>query len=132
MQPALNGHAALFQIIEFPEQCRQVHDDPVSDHAIHAGPQDAGRYEMEDRLFLTDDKRVTGVVPALETDHYLRPLGQKIDDLPLAFVTPLGTDDDYAPAHRSPVSREQRIEATAPWRCSPPRRCASANHPAGR
>jgi hypothetical protein len=40
---------------------------------------------------------VAGVVAALETHHALSVIGQPVDDLALAFITPLGPDDDVAP-----------------------------------
>ena len=40
-----------------------------------------------------------GVVPALEADDALRVFGQPVDDFSLAFVTPLGADDDDVLAH---------------------------------
>jgi hypothetical protein len=40
-------------------------------------------------------------VPALETHHGMRPIGQQIDDFPLAFVTPLGADHDDVLGHVS-------------------------------
>jgi hypothetical protein len=40
------------------------------------------------------DDRVTGVVPTLEADDEIGVLGQEVDDLSLALVAPLGTDND--------------------------------------
>jgi len=37
---------------------------------------------------------VAGVVPALEARHRRGTLGEQIDDLALAFIAPLGADDD--------------------------------------
>jgi hypothetical protein len=48
---------------------------------------------MEDPLLAVDDQRVAGVVAALEPDDHLCALGQQIDQLALAFVTPLRTDN---------------------------------------
>ncbi len=45
---------------------------------------------MTDKLFAVDDKGMPRVVSALEPDHDIRLFRQKIDDLALAFVPPLG------------------------------------------
>ena len=50
-------------------------------------------------LRAADDERVPGVVAALEAHDALRVLGQPVDDLALAFVAPLGADDDDVLAH---------------------------------
>src|SRR5258708_1904812 len=38
---------------------------------------------------------MAGIMPALETHHDVGLLGQPVDDLALALVTPLGSDDDH-------------------------------------
>ena len=40
--------------------------------------------------------RVAGVVAALEADDDVRPLGEQVGDLALAFVAPLGADENYS------------------------------------
>src|SRR5687767_5768025 len=57
------------------------------------------RDEAQDGLAPLDDQRVAGVVPALEADHRRHVVGQPVDDLALALVTPLGADDDYVARH---------------------------------
>src|SRR4030095_2499749 len=47
------------------------------------------------RLDAVDDQRVAGVVAALEAHDALRALRQPVDQLALAFVAPLGSDDDH-------------------------------------
>jgi hypothetical protein len=41
-----------------------------------------------------DDQGVTGVVSPLKAHHALGTLGQPVDQLALAFIAPLGADDD--------------------------------------
>ncbi len=55
---------------------------------------------MQHSLLATDDQGVAGVVTALKPHHGLRLLGQQIDNLSLALVTPLGADDDDTLAQR--------------------------------
>ncbi len=79
----------------------------------HAVADDAGGVVVEDacgnqvqrELAMRVVDGVTGIRPAGETDHHAGLLGQQVNDLALAFVTPLDSDD-YGYWHRtSPVSR---------------------------
>ena len=45
---------------------------------------------------------MAGIVSALETDHALRVIGQPVDHLALAFVTPLGADHHHVLSHAQP------------------------------
>ena len=50
----------------------------------------------QDELRITDDDRVAGVGTSLVANHELSPLGQHVDQLALALVAPLRTDDHHA------------------------------------
>ena len=50
---------------------------------------------MQHRLSALDHQRVAGIVATLKTHHCLRAIRQQVHDLALAFVAPLGTNDDY-------------------------------------
>ena len=63
--------------------------------ALGAGVQDARRDQMKDKLLAVHHQGVAGVVAALIPHHHLRLPGQEVDDLPLAFVTPLGAHHHY-------------------------------------
>ena len=54
---------------------------------------------MQNGLLTAHDEGVAGVVPALESPHDRCTIGQQIDNLTLAFVSPLQADDDDASAH---------------------------------
>jgi hypothetical protein len=69
---------------------RQHH--AVADVAGHVVAQDAGRNQVQHRLLARHDQGVAGIVAALEAHHALRAVGQPVDDLALAFITPLGAD----------------------------------------
>ena len=45
-------------------------------------------------LLVSDDHRVTGVVSALAADDDIGLIGKKIDDLSLAFISPLSPDQN--------------------------------------
>ena len=66
----------------------------VADQAQRVVAQDAGRDQVQDGLLAVDDQRVAGVVAALEAHDRADLLGQQVDDLALAFIAPLGTEND--------------------------------------
>ena len=76
---------------------RQHH--AVADEAAHLIAQDAGRDKGQHGLLATDDQRVPGIVAALEARHRGGALGQQVDHLALALITPLRTDDDDEFSH---------------------------------
>ena len=49
---------------------------------------------MKNILLVPNDDRMTGIVPSLITHRDIHTLGEDIDQFSLAFITPLGTDDD--------------------------------------
>src|SRR5262249_52513403 len=71
----------------------RIDDDAVADDAGHAGMQDAGRDEMQDELLALHVDRVACVVSALISRHDGEARGQQVDNLPLAFVAPLGAQN---------------------------------------
>ena len=54
---------------------------------------------MQHRFLSVDDKRMAGVMATLKPDHALGPFGEQIDQLPLAFVTPLRADHNDILSH---------------------------------
>jgi hypothetical protein len=48
---------------------------------------------MEDEFFFLQNDRVTGITPSLISNDHVRILGQQINDLPFAFISPLGSYD---------------------------------------
>ena len=66
---------------------------------MHAVAKNARRYQVQDGLLAVDYQRMAGVVATLEARHGRGTVGQQIDNLSLAFVTPLGADDDDVFSH---------------------------------
>ena len=95
--------ADRLQPLDLAEQVHRIDDDAVADVAGHAVAHDARRDQLQRRLDAVDHQRVAGVVAALEAHHRLRVVGQPVDDLALAFVAPLGADDDDVAAGRTGV-----------------------------
>ena len=67
---------------------------------------------MQDGFFTVDDQRVAGVVATLKPHDDVRTLGQPIDDLALALVTPLGTHN-YDVRHAKIPERKQKPRRNA-------------------
>ena len=85
--------SAALQRINFPHQHRRIDDHSVGDDARLSGVQNPGGNQVQDGPLASDDKGVAGVVPALKADHHLRVFGEKVDDLSLPLVAPLGSYD---------------------------------------
>ena len=71
---------------------------PITDRV----PRDDARRQQGQLVGLVaDDQRMAGIVPALEAHDDVGPVGEPIDDLALALVTPLGADDGDVRQNRS-------------------------------
>ena len=62
---------------------------------------------MQNRLFSLDDQGMTGVMPALETHHGVRTIGEQVYNLTFAFISPLGAYDYDILAHADSLSMIQ-------------------------
>ena len=124
--PFLRRHAALGEHAQlFAQRSRRQHH-PVPDQALHAVAHHTRGYEVQDGSLTPDDERVTGVVAALKPNDGRGPIGEPVDDLPLAFVAPLQAYDDYRASHPPPSESSGTGPHSAPWRSittqPPPRR----------
>ena len=82
-----------FERVDFLDQDFRIDDHAVADDAELVRVERAGRDQVEDGLLAVDHQRVAGVVAALEANDDIGVVSKQIDDLALALVTPLGTDD---------------------------------------
>jgi len=97
-EAAIHLHAVVTQSGNFFEKCNGIENYTVSDYAAASCAQHATRDQLQDKLFAVDDDCVAGIVAAGVASHDGKILRQDIDDLALAFVTPLGADDDRSSA----------------------------------
>src|SRR3546814_15058239 len=69
----------------------------IEHHAIadnrQRAPHDAGRQQAELVGVLADDKRMAGIMPALETDDDIGSLRKPVDNLSLSLVAPLRSEE---------------------------------------
>ena len=99
-QPLEHRNSLLHEHRGFLEQRLRRQHDAIADEALHAVAQDARGNQRQNGLAAADHQRVAGVVTALKARHRHRAFGQQVDDLALAFVTPLHADDDDEAAHQ--------------------------------
>ena len=102
-QALAHRHTLLFQLGDFPQQRIGRDHYAIADQALHVVTQDAGRDQVQHGLLTVDDQGMTGIVAALVTHDRSRLIGQQIDDLALALITPLGAQDHDILTH-NPLS----------------------------
>src|SRR5690606_3492299 len=94
LQPRAHVHAGGLQLLDLLAQRARVQYHAVADQAQRVVAQDARRDQVQHGLLAVDHQRVAGVVAALEAHDRADVLRQQVDDLALAFIAPLGTEND--------------------------------------
>src|SRR5690606_27254822 len=89
--------------VDLVEELNWIDRDPGTDNAVATGVQHPGWDQMELEDPLVGDDGVAGVGAAVGADHHVRPLGERVSDLPLALVAPLAANDDRRRHRRPPV-----------------------------
>ena len=89
-----NGHALAAEFIDFLHQADGVQHHTITDDAKLARPQDAGGDKVKDVLRPVGDYGMARVVAALAACHHVGGFRQEIDHFALAFVAPLGADNN--------------------------------------
>ncbi len=107
--------APALQRVDLVEQRRQIDDDAVRDHRDHVVVEHPARDQLQRVLLVVDHDRVAGVVATLVAHDVGVLLREEVDDLGLAFVTPLGADDDGDGHGDAP-----RIVRTGTWHDATP------------
>ncbi len=88
----LSGRSPRFlRFVHLFDQDGRIDHDAVADDADLARVENAGRDEMQDGLFPSDDQGVAGVVAPLEAGDHIGIFRINIDDFPFSFVAPLGS-----------------------------------------
>ena len=86
--------AAGAERIQLFEEHLDVDDDAVGDDRRDALGQDAGGQQVQRVLLVADDDGVAGVVAAVELDDVVDAAAEQVGRLALAFVAPLGADQN--------------------------------------
>ena len=90
---AVEGHPATHERLHLLDERARVHDHAAADHAATARVQDARRDRVQDVFLAADDDRMAGVVAARVARDDIHVRRQEVDDLALALVPPLRSDD---------------------------------------
>src|SRR4029453_4646035 len=104
--PPRNGHGpgrdpGRLELVQLPDEHLGVDHAPRAENALLA-VQDPRRHVVELVLLAARDDRVPRVRPALVAADEVRVLGQQVDDLAFALVTPLRAYDDGGGHQASP------------------------------
>ena len=86
--------AGLLQHVELFKKGLGVEDDARSDDAQPAPVKNSRGNQVQDELLAVDGHGVTGIVSPLVPGDDVEFLGQQVDDLSLALISPLGPDND--------------------------------------
>ena len=89
-------HPLPLNAFDLGQHVPRVDHNTVTDHRELSTAHEAGRQQRQFEDLAVDHQRMTGIVPALETDNYVCPARQPVDNLALALVAPLGSYDHYA------------------------------------
>ena len=89
-----NGHALAAEFIDFLHQADGVQHHTITDDAKLVRPQDAGGNQVENIFLSIGNYSMAGVVAALAACHHVGGFRQEIDHFALAFVAPLGADNN--------------------------------------
>src|SRR6266536_1331036 len=112
-QAVIHLHAVVTQSGNFFEKCDGIENYTIADDAAGSRAQYATGHQLQDKLFAVDDDRVPRVMAAGVASHDGKILRQDIDDLALAFVTPLGADDDRSSSFLQMPTPQNVTNATA-------------------
>jgi hypothetical protein len=89
-----NVHPRGCQLPYFFEKGNRIDDEAISDHGDFSRMEDAARNQTQDELAVADQDRMASVVPALIANDVVKPVCEQVDELALAFVSPLGSEND--------------------------------------
>ena len=78
------------QPLDLLDQGDRIDNHAVADHADLSFPQNAGGDQVKYILLAAIHNGVAGVVASLAADDDIDSSGQDVDDLPFAFISPLG------------------------------------------
>jgi hypothetical protein len=92
--PVLGVETVLVERLQFLEEAGHMDDAAAADDVDAAGVDETGGENVEVVCDTIGDDGVSGVVTTLSAAAQLRFVGKDIGELALAFVAPLGAEDD--------------------------------------
>src|ERR1700688_2946407 len=95
---AVHFHARSAQRSNFLQEGQRINHHAIADDAGALGPQNAAGHELPDEFFSVDDDGVSGIVAAGRASPQPKSLSEHVDNLALALVAPLRSDNDRSSA----------------------------------
>ncbi len=74
----------------FLQKRHRIEHYAVPDHTPAVRTQNPAWHQLQNEFLAVNDDRVSGIVAAGVSGHHREALRQHIDDLPFAFIAPLG------------------------------------------
>ena len=111
LQALTNLYTVGFQFTDFLEQGFRRQNHTVTDQALDVLTQNTGRNQVQRGLLAIDYQGMTGVMATLEPYNGRHLVCQKVDNLALAFITPLGAQHNYIFTHDSLSHQAARRQA---------------------
>src|SRR5450759_2073209 len=94
IQASLNVDAIRNELVYLREQRLDVQNDSIANRTTYARVENSARNLVEDERLVADVHGVAGIGAALIANYPVGALREDINELALAFVSPLGADDD--------------------------------------
>src|SRR5271165_2649776 len=85
--------AAAREFVNLRQQHRRVDHHALAEHAARRLPQDAARQQPHNDFFVPYYERMARIGATPISNHPVRTFRVDVDNFPLPFVTPLGTND---------------------------------------
>ena len=99
--PPLDGDTSSLQALVFFGKTERLDHHPVAQKTPLARVEDPRGDLMQNEFIVPDMDGVTGIGPTLITGHHMNLRGKHVDDLALALVAPLATQNHRAVAGAS-------------------------------
>src|SRR6202041_258847 len=90
---SIDNDACLAQRAHFLQKGHGVKHYAVADYTTAGGSQHSAGNQLQNKFLAIDDDRVPGIMAAGVTRHDRKALRQNIDNLSLALVAPLSSDN---------------------------------------
>src|SRR6202165_4632909 len=106
----------------FLQEGQRINHHSVANDTGALGTQNAARHELQDKLFPVDDDGVSGIVAAGVASYHRKSLGEHVDNLALALIAPLRSDNNRSSASARFTSAQCKLhlEYCAAANRSPP------------
>ncbi len=82
----------IAKLADFFQKGHRVEHHSVTDDGAAVGPEHSARDQLKNELLPPDDDRMSRIVPSGVAGHDIKSSGEDVNDLPFAFIAPLGAE----------------------------------------